>query len=456
MARQGGGQRRRSNAGSGRGGQGASGGRERRGEGNGRERQGRASSRNGSRRNYTQDTDRAKGRPAGLPARGAAARLGASHRPLGEFIEGRRAAAEALRTGFPVKRALVAEASGRRDAALAQLVDQLRSARIPVEYVAPEQLDALSSHGAHQGIALEVGAFPYADLADVVARAGDGSALVVVLDHVTDAGNFGAIVRSAEVVGAAGVVIANKRAAEVNVGAYKTSAGAVMHLPIARVPNIARALEDLKAAGFWVIGASEHAEGSCWDTPLTGRIALVMGSEGEGISRLVLDTCDDLTKLPQRGQTESLNVAQATTALCYEWLRQNIATLDASASADAPAAGVPALTGTLSADSPAPMGTPATPGASAPTGTPAQMGVPAPTSASATDSPTPTGGNYALTAISKPLSAQNAPLDNTGTSKAAAHETAAHETAARKAAAHEGIRSHGAAHKGIQAGGLHE
>lgn len=427
MARQGGGQRRRSNAGSGRGGQGASGGRERRGEGNGRERQGRASSRNGSRRNYTQDTDRAKGRPAGLPARGAAARLGASHRPLGEFIEGRRAAAEALRTGFPVKRALVAEASGRRDAALAQLVDQLRSARIPVEYVAPEQLDALSSHGAHQGIALEVGAFPYADLADVVARAGDGSALVVVLDHVTDAGNFGAIVRSAEAVGAAGVVIANKRAAEVNVGAYKTSAGAVMHLPIARVPNIARALEDLKAAGFWVIGASEHAEGSCWDTPLTGRIALVMGSEGEGISRLVLDTCDDLTKLPQRGQTESLNVAQATTALCYEWLRQNIAALDVPASADAPAAGVPVPTG-----------------ASAPTG------------ALATDSPTPTGGNYALTAISKPLSAQNAPLDNTGTSKAAAHETAAHETAARKAAAHEGIRSHGAAHKGIQAGGLHE
>ena len=112
-------------------------------------------------------------------------------------------------------------------------------------------------------------------------------------------------------------------AAGVTVGSYKTSAGAVMHLPIAQVPNIARALDDLKAAGFWVGGASEHAEGSCWDAPFEGRIALVMGSEGDGISRLVLEKCDFLTKLPQRGMTESLNVAQATTALCFEWLRRN-------------------------------------------------------------------------------------------------------------------------------------
>ena len=210
-----------------------------------------------------------------------------------------------------------------RDAVLAELVADVHAAGIPVLRVPRSELDALSSHGAHQGIALEVGAFPYADLADVIANAGSGPALVVVLDHVTDAGNFGAIVRSAEVVGAAGVVIASKRAAEVTVATYKTSAGAVMHLPIAQVPNIARALEELKSAGFWTVGASEHAEGVCWDTPLTGRIALVMGSEGDGISRLVLETCDDLTKLPQHGKTESLNVAQAATALCYEWLRQN-------------------------------------------------------------------------------------------------------------------------------------
>ena len=210
---------------------------------------------------------------------------------------------------------------------MSRLVDDLNAAGVRIKYVPRAQLDALSSHGAHQGIALEVGNFPYADVADILDRAGDGPALVVVLDHVTDDGNFGAIVRSAEVVGAAGVVIANKRAAGVTVGSYKTSAGAVMHLPIAQVPNIARALDDLKAAGFWVGGASEHAEGSCWDAPFEGRVALVMGSEGDGISRLVLEKCDFLTKLPQRGMTESLNVAQATTALCFEWLRRNVGEL---------------------------------------------------------------------------------------------------------------------------------
>lgn len=211
--------------------------------------------------------------------------------PKGEFIEGRRAAAEALRTGFPIKCALIAE-GGERDAALSRLVDDLNATGVRIKYVPRAQLDALSSHGAHQGIALEVGNFPYADVADILDRAGEGPALVVVLDHVTDDGNFGAIVRSAEVVGAAGVIIANKRAAGVTVGSYKTSAGAVMHLPIAQVPNIARALDDLKAAGFWVGGASEHAEGSCWDAPFEGRVALVMGSEGDGISRLVLEKCD--------------------------------------------------------------------------------------------------------------------------------------------------------------------
>lgn len=245
------------------------------------------------------------------------------HAAEGNFIEGRRAAFEALRTGFPIKRALIAQGV-ENEPAIRELLAGLGEAGVNVKSVARAQLDAISSHGAHQGIVLEVGKFPYADLADIIAAApADVPALVVVLDHVTDAGNFGAIVRSAEVVGAAGVVIPNKRAAEVTVATYKTSAGAVMHLPIAQVPNIARALEDLKAAGFWVGGATEHATDVCWDAPFEGRVALVMGSEGDGISRLVLDTCDFTTKLPQRGATESLNVAQAATALCFEWLRRN-------------------------------------------------------------------------------------------------------------------------------------
>ena len=261
-----------------------------------------------------------------VPRRGGAASRERMAVPTGDFIEGRRAAAEALHTGFPVKRALVADGQGS-DAALARLIDDLYRANIPIKTVPRAQLDAISSPGAHQGIALEVGSFPYADISDIISRAGEGPALVLVLDHVTDDGNFGAIVRSAEVVGAAGVVIANKRAAGVTVGSYKTSAGAVMHLPIAQVPNIARALDDLKDAGFWVAGASEHAQDVCWDSPLQGRVALVMGSEGDGISRLVLEKCDFLTKLPQRGLTESLNVAQAACALCFEWMRRNASEL---------------------------------------------------------------------------------------------------------------------------------
>lgn len=211
-----------------------------------------------------------------------------------------------------------------RDSSLEQLVGRLEAAGVPVEEVPRERLDAISSHGAHQGIALEARPFEYAPLRTVISRAGEGDALVVVLDHVTDEGNFGAIVRSAEVVGAAGVVIPKARSARVGTAAYKTSAGAVLHVPIAQVPNLSQALDALKEAGFWVGAASEHAKEDVWHAPLGGRLCLVMGSEGSGISPLVQKKCDFACRLPQRGVVESLNVAQATTVLCYEWLRRTI------------------------------------------------------------------------------------------------------------------------------------
>lgn len=241
-----------------------------------------------------------------------------------DYIEGRRAVAEALELGIPVQRALILKDSGADAAALADLERELKAADIEVERVAKPILDSLSSHGAHQGVMLKVKPYKYAELADVIAAAGEGSALVIVLDHVTDEGNFGAICRTAEVVGAAGVVIAKARAASVGTAAYKTSAGAVMHLPIAQVSNLATALDELKTAGFWAGAATEHAEQNIWDAPLTGRVALVMGSEGSGISRLVGERCDFEFKLPQRGNIESLNVAQATTAIAYEWLRRDL------------------------------------------------------------------------------------------------------------------------------------
>ena len=241
-----------------------------------------------------------------------------------DLIEGRRAVEEALGAGVPLKSALVQIQSLDADPALERLAQRLDAAGVSVERVPRNRLDQLSSHGAHQGIIVRAKPFQYAELGDVIVAAGKGNALVLVLDHVTDEGNFGAIVRTAEVVGAAGVVIAKARSASVGVGAYKTSAGAVLHIPIAQVSNLARAVEELKAAGFWACASTEHATDDVWSAPLVGRVALVMGSEGEGISRLVLEKCDFACKLPQRGRVESLNVAQACTVMCYEWLRREM------------------------------------------------------------------------------------------------------------------------------------
>ena len=282
-------------------------------------------------------------------------RVRGAHAPM---IEGRRACFEALEAHLPLKKLLVQENmnAALQTADVERLIACARERGISCEYVKKSAMDALSSHGAHQGVMFETAPFAYAELSDVLAaidrkaaRAADASAaeafatdanklvtntdnqasthkqasLVVLLDHVVDEGNFGAIVRSAEVVGASCVIIANARCASVGVGAYKTSAGAVLHMPIVQVVNLARAIDELKGHGFWVIGASEHAQQTVWDAPFTGNVCLVMGSEENGISSLVQKKCDFVCKLPQRGRIESLNVAQAATVMCYEWMRQN-------------------------------------------------------------------------------------------------------------------------------------
>ena len=251
-------------------------------------------------------------------------RAGSERADTADVIFGRRAVAEALDLELPLKSAFVLGGPDA-DATLAELVSRLAEADVPLEQATRQRLDELSGRGAHQGIVVRTQPFEYASLGRIIRAAGEGDALVVVLDHVTDQGNLGAIVRSAEVVGAAGVVIANARAAGVGMGAYKASAGAVLHIPIARVPNLTRALEELKQNGFWALAATEHADEDVWHAPVEGRLALVMGSEGAGISQLVLRSCDMRAKLPQRGRIESLNVAQATTVFCYEWLRRTTA-----------------------------------------------------------------------------------------------------------------------------------
>ncbi|MDR3136181.1 MAG: RNA methyltransferase [Coriobacteriales bacterium] len=166
--------------------------------------------------------------------------------------------------------------------------------------------------------------YQYATLFDLIGLArGKEEALVVVLDHLTDVGNLGAIIRSAEIVGATGLLIPNRRAAHVNSTVFRTSAGAVEYLRVAREANIAASLRRLKDEGFWVGAAtSDQTAQNLWSAPLTGRLAVVMGAEDKGISRLVHECCDFDFRLPQRGFTPSLNVAQAFSVIAYEWLRR--------------------------------------------------------------------------------------------------------------------------------------
>ena len=212
-----------------------------------------------------------------------------------------------------------------------KIEDVLRKAKkrnVPVETVPRARLEKLSERGSHQGVMAETKPFNYVNVTTIVETANaqaaenGGSALVVILDHITDAGNLGAIARSAESVGAAGIVIPNKRAAHVTAATYKSSAGAISHINVTQVANLSQTIERLKKEGFWVCAASEHAQEVAWKSNLKGKIALVMGSEGEGVSSLVLENCDFAVKLPQMGKVSSLNVAQASTVFMYEWLRQ--------------------------------------------------------------------------------------------------------------------------------------
>ena len=248
---------------------------------------------------------------------------------MADYIEGKRPVIEALRTGVPMRRIMMAD-NAKRDPLINDIQRKAKRFGVEIELVPRKALDDLSDHGSHQGVIAEAKPFQYlginrADPAGVRVRRDehDGRALVVILDHLTDAGNLGAITRSAEAVGASGIVIPNKRSARVEAATYKSSAGAIAHVPVAQVANLVQAMSKLKDEGFWIAGATEHASDLIWKSNLKGKIALVMGNEHDGLSRIVMESCDFLCKLPLEGEVASLNVAQASTACMYEWLRQN-------------------------------------------------------------------------------------------------------------------------------------
>jgi 23S rRNA (guanosine2251-2'-O)-methyltransferase len=181
-----------------------------------------------------------------------------------------------------------------------------------------EELERICGSPDHQGVVAEVDPYPYAGAGELLR----GEGLLLALDQVQDPRNFGAVCRSAEFAGAAGVVIPDRRAAEVTPVVCKTSAGAVEHLAVARVRNLADWLAEAKEAGYWIWGADADAKQAPWDTDLTGPTVLVMGGEGKGIRPRVTAACDGLVALPSKGRVESLNVSAAATALLFEALRQ--------------------------------------------------------------------------------------------------------------------------------------
>ena len=225
------------------------------------------------------------------------------------LLYGRNAVREALRGRRRVRRVWGLER---------ELV-ALDDAEAPVQVVSREELDRLAGSSDHQGLVAEVEGYPYADANALLAPE---DAFVLALDQVQDPQNFGAICRSAECAGATGVVVPSRGAALVTGAVSRASAGAVEHLAVARVTNLANYLRDAKQAGAWVYGAEAGAERLYTQPDYSGRLVFVLGSEGKGLRPRVRDSCDALVSLPVRGRIASLNVSAAAAALLYEVVRQ--------------------------------------------------------------------------------------------------------------------------------------
>lgn len=239
-----------------------------------------------------------------------------------ERIEGRNAVTEALRAGRPIDKIYLASAES--DRALGFISTAARSRGIAVVECDRRKLDAMSTTHAHQGVIAVCAVrnyFTVQDLLDIAREKGEDPFLVVC-DEITDGHNLGAIIRSAECAGAHGVIIPKRRSAGLTAVVNKASAGAAEHLPVARVANLRAALNELKENGIWIYGTAADGDSPLWSTALTGPIALVIGSEGDGMGRLVRESCDFILSLPMKGRISSLNASVAGAIVMYEVLRQ--------------------------------------------------------------------------------------------------------------------------------------
>lgn len=247
-----------------------------------------------------------------------------------EILYGRQPVRETLRAGRRQVFQVLLAAGVRPTGIVRQILTLAEQAGAPVQTVGRRALDKLGGEANHQGLAAEVSCYPYVDLVDLLAFSAqtDDPPLLLVLDHLQDPQNLGSLLRSGEAAGIHGAVIPRRRAAGVTPAAVRASAGAAEHVRVAQVPNLVRALESMKTAGIWLAGLETLPDAKLYtQADLNGPLALVVGGEGQGIGRLVRETCDFLIHLPMQGQVESLNAAVTGAIALYEVRRQRQAHL---------------------------------------------------------------------------------------------------------------------------------
>lgn len=238
------------------------------------------------------------------------------------MLEGRNAVTEALSAGRTIDKLFVAD--GDTDRALARICAMAKEAGAVVVPTDRRKLDFMSATGAHQGVIAMVAAHDYASIDDILKKAADAgeAPLIVICDELSDPHNLGAIIRTAECAGAHGVIIPKRRSVGLTAVVGKASAGALEYLPVARVSNITAAIDTLKKAGVWIYGTAAEGSTTLYKADLKGAAAIVIGNEGQGMSRLVSDSCDFKVSIPMKGSISSLNASAAAAIMLYEAVRQ--------------------------------------------------------------------------------------------------------------------------------------
>ncbi len=237
-------------------------------------------------------------------------------------LEGRNSVLEALKAGRSINRIFVAK--GDREGSVNQLIALARQKHILIQEIDRAKLDAMSLTRSHQGVIALTAAKDYVEVEDILAIATTSGRLpfIIILDEITDSHNLGSILRTANAAGVHGVIIPKRRAVGLTSVVSKASAGAIEYVPVARVTNIVQTIEKLKKQNIWIIGTDSSGEKAYFDSDLTGAVALVIGSEGEGMGKLVRESCDYVVNIPMLGQISSLNAAVAGAIVAYEILRQ--------------------------------------------------------------------------------------------------------------------------------------